>query len=268
MHTVARLIHGFICASLALIVAAAALGASAAYADNKSRTSYIVVIIDDVGNSWSRGLQAIGLPGPVAISVIPDLPYSTQLAQQAYNRRKDVMLHMPMEPVKKKELLSPGGLRTDMTEPEVFRSLENGLSSVPHAVAINNHMGSQYTRNKQALKRLMVAIRAQNPNLFFIDSLTTARSKVKQQATAYGIPSLARDVFLDNVREESAIEQQFDQVIAIARKRGYAIAIGHPFQETLDVLQRRLPSMSEGAVRLVPLTMLVAMNIQEREPWR
>ena len=268
MHTVVRLKEVFFFATLVLTLVSATLHAPTTVAGNKSRTAYIAIIIDDVGNSWSRGLQAIRLPGPVTISVIPDLPYSTQLAQHAHGRRKDVILHMPMEPVNKKELLSPGGLRADMTKEEVSVSLENGLLSVPHAIAINNHMGSHFTRSNQAMARLMAVIQEQNPGLFFVDSLTTSRSKVKRQASAHGIPSLARDVFLDNERDELAIERRFDQLVAIAQKRGYAIAIGHPFPETLNVLERRLAPLSEGKVRLIPLSMLMAMNIQEREPWR
>lgn len=234
----------------------------------KSPIAYIAVIIDDVGNSWARGLQAIRLPGPVAISVIPDLPYSTALAQHAYGRRKEVILHMPMEPESKKDLLAPIGLRTDMDRDTIYQSLEIGLSSVPHAVAMNNHMGSQFTSDTRATARLMSVIREQNPELFIIDSLTTPKSKMRREATAHGIPSLARDVFLDNERDEADIEQQFDKLVAIAQQRGYAVAIGHPFKETLAVLQRRLQPLSQGNVRLIPLTMLVAMKTQEREPWR
>jgi polysaccharide deacetylase 2 family uncharacterized protein YibQ len=234
----------------------------------KSRISYIAVIIDDVGNSWARGLQAIRLPGPVAISVIPELPYSTDLAQHAHGRRKEVILHMPMEPREKKDLLAPFGLRADMERDHVYQSIETSLASVPHAVAINNHMGSQFTSDARATAQLMGVIQEQNPNLFVIDSLTTPKSQIQREASAYGIPSLARDVFLDNERDEAAIDRQFDKLVAIAKQRGYAIAIGHPFKETLAVLQRRLQPLSQGNVRLIPLTMLVAMKTQEREPWR
>jgi len=253
--------------SLLICVALLTLGQPVALA-GKSRVAYIAVIIDDIGNSWSRGLQAIRLPGPVAISVIPDLPYSTRLAQHAHGRRKDVILHMPMEPMDRKELLAPIGLKTDMDMDRITASLESGFESVPHAVAMNNHMGSQYTSDSEAMARLMSVVREKKPELFFVDSLTTPKSKASAEAVAYGVPSLARDIFLDNERDEAAIEQQFDKLIAIARQRGYAIAIGHPFPETLSVLQRRLATLSDGDVRLIPLTMLVEMKTQEREPWR
>ncbi len=234
----------------------------------KPTRAYIAIIIDDLGINWASGLKAIRLPGPVALSILPDQTFSTQLAQHAHGRRKDVILHLPMEPVERKDLLPTNGLRTDMSEDEIYRSVENGLASVPHAIAINNHMGSAFTSDKKAMSRLMAAVQELNPGLFFIDSLTTPRSVARRQAAARGIPSLARSVFLDNERSEAAIEKQFDELVSIARKYGGALAIGHPFPETLAVLQRRLAPLSEGGVRLIPITMLMAMKIQEREPWR
>ncbi|MFV1998117.1 MAG: divergent polysaccharide deacetylase family protein [Acidiferrobacterales bacterium] len=238
-----------------------------AYATKTAR-AYITVIIDDLGVDWANGLEAIRLPGPVAVAVIPNRAYSTRLALRAHGERKDVLLHLPMEPVELKDLLPADGLRTDMSEKEIYRSVEVGLASVPNAIAINNHMGSEFTSSKRAMSRLMAAVRAQNPELFFVDSLTTSESVVRQQATAYGIQTLARSVFLDNERSEEAIEKQFDELLSIARKYGGAIAIGHPFPETLAVLQRRLAPLSEGEVRLIPITMLMAMKIQGQGPWR
>ena len=252
--------------SLLALTLAFATGANALAA--KPTQAYIAVIIDDLGVNWAVGLKAIRLPGPVALAIIPDQTYSTRLAQHAQGRRKDVILHLPMEPLERKELLPASGLRVDMSKDEVYRAVENGLASVPMAVAINNHMGSAFTSNKKAMSRLMAAVREQNPELFFIDSLTTPESVAQRQATAYGIPSLARSVFLDNEQTEEAIEQRFDELVSIAKKYGGAIAIGHPYPETLAVLQRRLAPLFEGEVRLIPVTMLMAMKVQEREPWR
>lgn len=233
----------------------------------KPSHAYIAIIIDDLGVNWTNGLKAIRLPGPVALSILPNKTYSTQLAQHAYGRRKDVILHMPMEPTARKELLPADGLRTRMSRKEIYQAVELGLASIPHAVAISNHMGSEFTSDKKATSRLMAAVQKLNPGLFFIDSLTTPRSVVRQQATAHGIPSLTRSVFLDNERSEMAVEEQFDKLVSIAKKYGGAIAIGHPFPATLAVLDRRLASLSEGNVRLIPITMFMAMKIQGREPW-
>src|SRR5690606_2541600 len=76
--------------------------------------------------------------------------------------------------------------------------------------------------------------------LFFIDSRTTAQTQAAIAAGAAGVPHLSRQVFLDNQRTPEAIGQAFDQALAIARRTGTAVMIGHPYPQTIDYLERRL----------------------------
>ncbi len=69
-----------------------------------------------------------------------------------------------------------------------------------------------------------------------------------------------RNIFLDNVREIEAINRQFDKLVAIARDRGNALAIGHPYPETLEVLERRLPGLASSGVELVSLSKLLELQ--------
>ena len=83
-------------------------------------------------------------------------------------------------------------------------------------------------------------------NLFFIDSRTAGNTIAAQAAAMNGLATLERDVFLDNERDTALIEQQFQKGLAIARKQGFAVMIGHPHPETLDVLSQQLTSISEA----------------------
>ncbi len=75
----------------------------------------------------------------------------------------------------------------------------------------------------------------------FIDSRTTNKTVVPKVAKAYHRPYISRDVFLDNVQEPKAIIKQLKEAIDIAKKRGYAIAIGHPHPATLKALNEAKP---------------------------
>lgn len=224
------------------------------------RPVYIAIIIDDIGNNWVRDLQAIRLPGPVALAVLPQLEHSTRAAQHAFGRHKDVILHLPLEPVDRVDLLGPGSLRTNMNARAISESFAQSLASVPHAIAVSNHMGSRFTRDTRAMDHLMTAMKQHRPDLFFIDTVTIAKSVGPRQAAKHGISILERSIFLDNERSEQAIEEQFEQLLEIAKRRGWALAIGHPHPETLAVLRRRLQPLSQGDVRLVPVSMLMAMQ--------
>jgi polysaccharide deacetylase 2 family uncharacterized protein YibQ len=57
-------------------------------------------------------------------------------------------------------------------------------------------------------------------------------------------------VFLDNDPNEAAIEERFEYAIAEAQRMGVAVAIGHPYPETMAFLQRALPALADRGVRL------------------
>lgn len=222
----------------------------------------ISIIIDDVGNNHAEGRQAVDLPGPVACAFLPDTPFAADLARSAYANGKEVMLHLPLESVDNRPL-GPGGITLNDTEHEFRQTVESDLKAIPHVMGVNNHMGSLMTRHPGAMSWLMSELQ-RHRKLFFVDSFTTAKSVALEAADAHALPTIRRDVFLDDVRKPAAIREQLARLIAIAKVRGYALAIGHPYPETLAVLQEDLPAFAAMGIKLVPVRRL----IQRREAAR
>lgn len=227
-----------------------------------AHTPEIAIIIDDVGNNQAEGRQAVDLPGPVACAFLPETPFAADLARSAYAKGKEVMLHLPLESVDDRPL-GPGGITLDDTEREFRQTVETDLKAIPYVMGVNNHMGSLMTRHPGAMRWLMSELH-QHPKLFFVDSFTTAKSVALKTADEHALPSIRRDVFLDDVRKPAAIREQLARLIEIARTRGYALAIGHPYPETLAVLQQDLPAFAGMGIKLVPVRRL----IQRREAGR
>lgn len=99
---------------------------------------------------------------------------------------------------------------------------------------------------------------ARKPNaLYFVDSVTTDHSVAKKVADAHRVPALSRDVFLDHVNSEVKIREQFELHISIAKRRGYAVAIGHPRVNTLKILREKLSDLDRVGVELVPVSALL-----------
>jgi polysaccharide deacetylase 2 family uncharacterized protein YibQ len=171
---------------------------------------------------------------------------------------KEVILHLPMESTDSEEP-GPGNLDSNMPALEVAMTLAYDLQTVPHAVGISNHMGSLLTQQRESMRLLMKAI-TNRGDLFFVDSLTTTGSVAGHTAQELGLPHLVRDIFLDNVRQVEVINRQFDKFVAIAREHGSALAIGHPYPETLEVLERRLPDLASAGIELVPLSRLLEIK--------
>lgn len=229
---------------------------------------WVAIIIDDLGDRQGEGQRAVSLPGPLTYAFLPHTPYTPALAQQAHASGGEVMLHLPMQSVANKRL-GPGALRLDMTPNRLLLTLRTSLDAVPHVSGVNNHMGSLLTRHPGYMEWVMQALRCYG-QLYFVDSRTTASSVAEWAADQHGVPHASRDVFLDHDRDPDVIAAQLAILVERARDQGAAIGIGHPYPETLSVLEQRLPELIDSGVRLVRVSQVIERQRKNKEarPWQ
>jgi polysaccharide deacetylase 2 family uncharacterized protein YibQ len=214
----------------------------------------IAIIIDDLGYHRARGVAITDLPAAVTCAVIPQAPWSPLLAERAKQYGKEVILHMPMETDSARPL-DKGGLNERMDRLAYARVVREAFERIPQARGLNNHMGSTLTARQRPMDWLMDELKRRD--LYFLDSRTTPDSVAETVARERGLPTLGRDIFLDNNRDPLSINSQFNKLIAIARKRGSAIGIGHPYPETLSYLKKVLPLLEDAGVTVVPVSELL-----------
>jgi polysaccharide deacetylase 2 family uncharacterized protein YibQ len=226
----------------------------------------IALILDDLGNQREEGMRSVALPGAVTYAILPRTPFGAELARVAHEHGKEVMLHMPMQAVHDHPL-GPGGVRLDMSEFEFKRTLEDSLASIPHVRGINNHMGSLLTRHPGHMDWVMQVL-AQRGDLYFVDSRTTAQTVAMRVALERRVPTVDRDVFLDSKQgDPEYVARQFDDLIDVAKRRGTAVGIGHPYLETLEVLESRLGELQAHGIELVPVSELLDIR-ERRQAWQ
>ncbi|QUX94439.1 hypothetical protein C0J08_02990 [Marinomonas sp. CT5] len=211
----------------------------------------IAILIDDLGYNRHGMESSLLLPKEVALAILPSTPFAIQTAKAAQKQKRITLLHAPME--NQRELkLGPGGLYARMTEHELKATLNKDLDGLPGIQGVNNHMGSLLTTRADSMKWVMETLK--DRSLFFIDSLTSPKSVAKKTAQDFGLDTVSRDVFLDNIRTEKAIDRQFSRLLKLARLHGSALAIGHPYPETMAYLKKRLQRLTPDGVELVPLS--------------
>jgi len=221
--------------------------------------SLLSIIIDDLGDVRQPGLRAVALPGSVTCSILPHTPYARTLATRAHAVHKEVMLHLPMES-ETGRYTSEGMLSRAMDWNAFSTAVQAALRSVPYVDGVNNHMGSLLTQQPGYMAWLMQLLKQQA--LYFVDSRTTPRSVAYQVASDSGVTHISRDVFLDVDRRPEVIQAQLDRVIALSRQRGKALAIGHPYPETLAALESWLPALAAQGIKLVSVSDLITMHKQ------
>jgi polysaccharide deacetylase 2 family uncharacterized protein YibQ len=195
-----------------------------------------------------------GLRFPMTTSILPMLPHSVDSAEASFAAGHEVILHCPMQSVhnvgrEKNTLL------TTMSASECRAMLEAEWAAVPHLTGLNNHEGSAASADRALMD--VVAGFLKEHNAFFLDSVTTPKSVIPNAAKAAGVPWARRRVFLDNDESAAAVAAQFRIALALAKKNGSCIAIGHPHPRTLKVLERLAPEAAAQGVTLVTVGALV-----------
>ena len=220
--------------------------------------SYVAVVIDDAGVDRKRTRQAMALVGPLTFSF---LPYAHSINQQIDNAKRaghEVLAHIPMEPLNSLLDTGPNSLNTGLTDQEIKDRLDWALSQTPGVVGINNHMGSLFTSDARGMKLVMGELRRRG--LLFLDSRTTPRTLGAKLARLYQVPFAVRNVFLDHNADLDSIHGQLEELEALAKRRGYAVAIGHPKDTTIEALAQWLPVVAEKGLVLVPISVVVAKS--------
>ena len=199
----------------------------------RTQTPRLAIIIDDV--SHKRQLDTIqALPYHITPSIFPPSELSATSNHLA-DALKHFMVHLPMESGSVAMNRMRGMLFIRDSAAKVQARVDEIRRLFPRAKYINNHTGSVFTSNYKAMKQLYGMLRQKG--FVFVDSRTTGRSVVRKIVHAYHGTYIARDVFIDNTQTEAYVLKQLKQAVRIAKKRGFAIAIGHPHAVTMRALR-------------------------------
>jgi polysaccharide deacetylase 2 family uncharacterized protein YibQ len=217
----------------------------------------IAVVIDDLGLDTMRTARTIGLPSPLTLAFLPygnRLPAESKAARTAGH---ELLIHMPMEP-QGPTTADPGpqALMVELGPDEIRNRLDRALGRFSGYVGINNHMGSRFTADAAAMDVVLAELGRRG--LLFLDSRTTDRTVADARAYAAGVAFARRHVFLDAELTGDGVAARLGDLETVARKAGYAIAIGHPHDVTLDALEKWLPAARAKGFQLVPVSAIVA----------
>ncbi len=247
-------------AMLVLMLAASV----AAQPDSQNDTPRVAIVIDDLGDRWYDGQRSIQLNGDITIGIIPYTPYARKLAVLARKANKEILLHLPMEAMSDR-YLGRGGLHSAMSQNEFLATLQKSLRFIPDIRGVSNHMGSRLTQNRERMSWLMAGLK-QNGNLYFLDSRTIDTSLALKVAAQTGLEHATRDVFLDHNPKPEIMQKQWRYFLQLAKQKGSAVCIAHPYPDSLAFLEEKLATLDEAGVTLVSVSELIHWRNNRGEP--
>ena len=215
----------------------------------------LAIVIDDLGNDMDGTEEIMAMPIKLTVAVMPFLRSTKRDAQMAHERGFDVLVHLPMEPIRgKPEWLGPGAIISSMSDSEIRRKVEQAIDDVPYAVGINNHMGSKITANPRIMSIILDVCRERG--LFFLDSRTNYKTVVGKLCKEKGMPDIGNQFFLDDQCTSSHITRQMNKVMTWMEDHERCVIIGHvglSGTKTASVIRNSISKMDVEYVTLSEL---------------
>ncbi len=207
----------------------------------------LAIIIDDVASL--EELQALLNTNIVFTPAFfpptkktPDTPKLAKLVGE-------YLVHLPLE-----ALSYPHEQEMTLRVGESFEIIEKEIGKIrrdfKNLKALNSHTGSAFTQDRVSMSNLLQVLKKNH--LLFLDSKTTHKSVAVEVGNTLGMKILQRDIFLDNNNNMTYIKNQLKKAVTLAKKEGFAVAIGHPKSNTIRVLQASQEILQE--VELVYIT--------------
>ncbi len=217
----------------------------------------VALLIDDFGYSQDKTVDFLlkELDLPFTISVIPGTPYAKSIAEEAHRHGKQVILHLPMEPQQNFTNRYRWIVLNRMSSEEISSLVEEAIKDLPYVAGLSNHMGSLVTIQEKPMRAVLKVVKAEG--LYFVDSKTISNSIAFSLAQKMGIKSTQRQVFLDNQKDPSYIESQFQLLISSAQRKGKALGIAHAHPITVEALKKILSRLEKRKIQLIYVSDIV-----------
>ncbi|MCM3783084.1 divergent polysaccharide deacetylase family protein [Neobacillus mesonae] len=261
-----KVLSSFKWGGLRIIAFSLVLGAGIMVPANASQADPMkkaAIIIDDLGNGMKGTEEIMSLPIKVTVAIMPFLPTTKKDAEFAHQKGIDVLIHMPMEPQRgRKDWLGPGAITSDLSDEEIRKRVEAAIDDVPHAIGMNNHMGSKITTDRRIMSIVLDVCKERG--LFFVDSKTHHQSVVAELAIQKGLPPVVNDIFLDDRHTISHVTNQIKLAEKKLENQDTCVMIGHVGGgglTTASAIQSSIPRWS-GKIETISISEMV------RQVWK
>jgi uncharacterized protein len=218
----------------------------------------IAILIDDIGYDLSSLNELLQIDAPLTFAILPHYVHSIDAANILHEAKREILLHLPMEPhTFPDENPGMGALFLSMSDEQIKDEVDNDLDAIPHLSGVNNHMGSKFMEDETKVDIVFRQIKKRN--LFFVDSRTTPLSRGPEIARKLGLRFVSRKVFIDNDNDYMAIfrnlttriDSEFDP------QSEAVVMIGHPHMKTIQALKEAIPVLKARGIDIVPVSALV-----------
>lgn len=215
----------------------------------------VAIVFEHAGASLAELQPIYAMQRPFSVGIFPHMPYSAQIAREAPSHGLVPMLHLPLESVNPADVGPVAGIVwVRMSDADIARVVEEDIASVQGVVGVDNHAGSRATADPRVMRAVLAVVRAHG--LWFEENRNSPRSVATEVAHRLGMRTVQVSAYLDSPPRR--IEEKVRELIATAKRQGWAVGVGHIATGTPQVVRRLLSEFDRAGVEIVPVTEFAA----------
>jgi polysaccharide deacetylase 2 family uncharacterized protein YibQ len=216
-----------------------------------SKQARVAILIRGIGRNSLDSRAAIeDLPSAISLGFESD-DGIRQWATRARERGHEIIVQLPLEPMKSSANISEETLRTDAEPLQNKARLNAVLGRFDGPNGVTNMKGDKLLQSEKALQPILEDIK--NRGLMYIAvgrrRHRLFRKMAKKMNLRYGNASLV----IDTNPTPDAVNKSLQRLVAMARKNGSAIGIGSVTNVTIEQLRAWSKELATSGVTLVPV---------------
>ncbi len=194
---------------------------------------------------------------PFTFAVRPDLPTTGRVARDLRHQKREIFLHLAMEP-RGYPRLDPGkdAILLDLTQVEIEDRITRGLSTVGTPRGVISRLGGAAVNDADVMRAVLGELKRRD--LPFVDAHGTGPSVVEEIGEEVGARTQPLGATLDGSgNTPAAVRARLKQLVQSAMQRGAIIVSLHPSSVILGVLESERESLRTQGVDMVPASEIV-----------
>lgn len=216
----------------------------------------LAIIVDDCGYNLDTVRTMTAVEQKITFAVLPYKDFSIDAAELIRSRGKEILLHLPMEPINKSAQSEAKTIELGMTSEQISSNVINALDNIGRVDGVNNHQGSRATSDETTMREVLKVL--SNRGVFFVDSNTYSQTVGHKIARQMGVRTALNNIFLDGDADPNAIRKRFREAGKYAIANGQYIAICHARGTTALVFAEMIKELDELGVEFVFVSSLLS----------
>ena len=219
----------------------------------------IAIVLFGLGDNPAAADSFFRVGAPFAVALAPGQKASRDIFRAAHGRGREVVLHLPLEPINYPQVNpGPGTLLVTMKPARIAGDVRRYLDQSRPIAAVANHMGSLATQDMTLMRAVFRELR--RDDLPFLHVTPAAGAVCKPLAADLGIDYAEPDIVIDQEARQGdprALQRRWKQALERARARGHLIVWMRATRLTREWLPHALAPKELGGANVVPLSALI-----------